>query len=176
MVLLHAVAGVAPAAVEVVATFDHGTGPASTQAALHVASAAAELGLPVVIGRATPGARPSEAEWRRQRLAFLHDVASRTGATVATAHTRDDQIETVLMRVLRDAGARGLAGLYADSPAVPPLIEVPRAIVASYAASRHISWIDDPSNDSMRFLRNRIRRDLLPALMRVRPRLTEELL
>jgi tRNA(Ile)-lysidine synthase len=175
MVLLHASARVARRSIAVVATFDHGTGPASTRAAELVAGEAAKLGLPVVIGHAEARGE-SEAEWRDARRAFLADVARRTRAVVATAHTRDDQVETVFMRVLRESGARGLAGLYATGNVVRPLLGCSRAEVAAYAADLGVDWVEDPTNASMRFLRNRVRHDLLPALTDVSPRLDEELL
>ena len=177
MALLHASFRAAPRSVATVATFDHGTGPAATAAAALVASEASRLGFAVSIGRATH-AGTTEAEWREARRRFLRRVARETGGVVATAHTRDDQVETVLMRVLRDAGARGLAGLYARSDSVRPLLDCTRADVAVYAATTNarVQWIDDPTNDSMQFLRNRVRRDLLPALTAVRPQLPEELL
>lgn len=175
MVLLHAAAQVAADAVAAVATFDHGTGPAATRAAHFVADTAATLGFSVVMGRGT-GNGTSEEAWRGERLQFLRDVAAASSATIATAHTRDDQVETVLMRVLRDAGARGLAGLYAPGASLRPLLEVSRQEIIAYAASAGIAWMDDPTNASMRFLRNRVRRDLLPALARVRPGLDDHLL
>jgi len=103
-------------------------------------------------------------------------VARATGGVIATAHTQDDQVETVLMRVLRDSGARGLAGLYAPGDIVRPVLEVSRASLAEYAASVGARWIEDPTNDSTRHLRNRLRRDLLPALARVRPGFEREVL
>jgi tRNA(Ile)-lysidine synthase len=173
--LLHAAVRAAPHAVRMVATFDHGTGAAASRAASLVAAEAGALGVPVVIGRAA-SVGGSEAEWRAERLAFLRDVTARTGGVIATAHTRDDQVETVLMRVLRDAGARGLAGLYAPSETVRPLLECSRAEVAAYAHEVGAEWIEDPTNISMRFMRNRVRRDLLPALSRARPGLDDDLL
>jgi tRNA(Ile)-lysidine synthase len=175
MALLHASAIAAPESVIAVATFDHGTGPAASRATAVVAEEAAALGFPVVIGRA-PRAGASEAEWRADRFLFLSDVASRTASVVATAHTRDDQVETVLMRIMRGAGARGLAGLYAPSATVRPFLDCSREDVAAYAAATGARWIDDPTNASMRYLRNRVRRDVLPALLRVRPGLEDDLL
>jgi tRNA(Ile)-lysidine synthase len=175
MVLMHACARVARRSVAVVATFDHGTGPAASRAAALVAEEAARLGFPVVLGHAaTPGS--SEAEWRDARHAFLGDVARRVGGEVATAHTRDDQVETVVMRILRESGARGLAGLYASSATLRPLLDVSRAEVSAYGAEAGARWIEDPTNSSMRFLRNRVRRDLLPALTLVNPGLDDALL
>lgn len=185
MALMHAVARTAPATARVVATFDHGTGAAATRATELAATEASRLGFAVVVGHASPDTSDvaeSEAAWRAGRLAFLRDVARRVAddvgrpAFIATAHTRDDQVETVLMRVLRHAGARGLAGLYARSEVIRPLLDCSRAEVASYAESVGAVWVDDPTNDSMRYFRNRVRRDLLPALARVRPELNDDLL
>jgi tRNA(Ile)-lysidine synthase len=174
MALLHAFGNAAPEAVAVVATFDHATGRAATRAAQLVAEHGARLGFPVVIGRAAKRGA-SEAAWRDARLQFLGEVAERTEGRVATAHTRDDQIETVLMRVLRGAGARGLAGLYAGDT-VRPLLDCSRDEVAEYAEQVVGSWVEDPTNASMLFFRNRVRRDLLPALERVSPGFDDALL
>jgi tRNA(Ile)-lysidine synthase len=168
MALLHAAARAARQSVVAVATFDHGTGPAATRAASLVAREGSRLGFVVVQGRAGTVAT-SEAEWREQRRAFLREVAERTGGVMATAHTRDDQVETVVMRVLRGAGTRGLAGLYAPGDTLRPLLDVSRAAVAEYAARVGARWVEDPTNASMRFFRNRVRRDLLPAIARVAP-------
>jgi tRNA(Ile)-lysidine synthase len=106
----------------------------------------------------------------------LRSVASSTNARVVTAHTRDDQIETVLMRAMRGAGIRGLAGLLAPSSIRRPFVDVRRSELRAYAAARGLRWLEDPTNRSPRFLRNRVRRDLLPALARVRPGAIDELL
>jgi tRNA(Ile)-lysidine synthase len=179
MVMLHAMAAAARARVAAVATFDHGTGKAATEAVAHVAREAAALGLPVVTGRLDAREGPSgnrEASWRRARYEFLRAAAARLGARVATAHSEDDQVETVLMRVLRGSGARGLAGLYAASDVVRPLIGLRRVQLALYAQATGIRWREDPSNASSAHLRNRVRHDLLPALRRADPALEDALL
>ena len=177
MVLMHAVA----LALEddhtprvSVAAFDHGTGPHSAAAAELVRVESEKLGLVCRIGHAQlHGA--SEAEWRAARWRFLRSVA-RDGI-VATAHTRDDQLETVVMRVLRDSGARGLAGLAATGArVVRPFIDVDRASIHAYANARSVAFVEDPSNASRAYFRNRIRLDLLPAIARVRPRFGDEML
>jgi tRNA(Ile)-lysidine synthase len=168
MAMLQAFARASRNSVAVVATFDHGTGPAATRAADLVAREAAVLGFPVVLGTAERAAS-NEAEWRTMRLAFLGEVARSASATIATAHTRDDQVETFMIRMLRDSGPRGLAGLYAESDAARPVLECSRRELADYAALTGVRWIDDPTNDSSRYLRNRVRRDLLPALERAQP-------
>lgn len=176
MALLHAAVRVARPSVACVATYDHGTGSVATRAAELAASAAASLGVPAVVGRASRAGR-NEAEWREQRRAFLRDVARRMDAAVVTAHTRDDQIETVLIRVLRGAGARGLAGLYAPDPCfVRPLLDVSRDDLARYAEWVGARWIDDPTNVLPRFLRNRVRRHVLPALAAASQNIGDDLL
>jgi len=175
MAMLAALARAAPESVAVVATFDHGTGAAATRAAALVAEESFRLGFPCVIGAGIAGDR-SEAELRASRFAFLNDVASRVDGVIATAHTRDDQVETVIMRVMRDAGARGLAGLYSPAGPIRPLLDVSRVETAAYARGAGVRWLDDPTNASSRYLRNRIRRDLLPALRRVSPGLDADVL
>jgi tRNA(Ile)-lysidine synthase len=176
MVLLDAASRVARRRIGVVASFDHGSGPYSARAAAFVCIEAAARRLPAVVGRAGR-LRAGEAAWREARWSFLRGVARSVGGVVVTAHTEDDQIETVLMRALRGAGARGLAGLYAASEDVRrPLVRARRASLERYAAERGVRWVSDPTNDSRRFLRNRVRHDLLPALLRARPGLDVELL
>jgi tRNA(Ile)-lysidine synthase len=133
------------------------------------------LGIAVRSGRAS--ATPAgEAALRDARWTFLRTVASTLNATVCTAHTRDDQIETVLMRALRDAGPRGLAALFADGPILRPLLDFSRAELERYAGAMQLSWVEDPSNASRAYLRNRLRHDLLPALRRANPGIDRELL
>jgi len=158
-----------------VATFDHASGAHSARATALVARVALGYGLPVVVGRAPAMTRRSEAAWRAARWRFLRSVGRSVDASVVTAHTRDDQIETVLMRAMRGAGARGLAGLAAPSSIRRPLLDVRRSELYAYARARSLEWIDDPSNTSASFLRNRIRRDLLPALARAQPEIADEL-
>lgn len=174
-VLLDAAAAVVDRERLLVATFDHGTGAAARSAVQVVVQATERLGLPIHVGRAG-GALAGEAAWRAARWDFLGTVARNHHAQIATAHTRDDNVETILMRELRGSGARGLAGLYAPSSIRRPLLEHSAAAVAEYARARQLGWVDDPSNASPVYLRNRVRRDLLPALRRAHPRIDDELL
>lgn len=177
MVLLDATERVARDRIAVVATFDHGSGPHAARAAEFVCAGAAARSLPVVVGHAGRLCS-SEAVWRRARWEFLSAVADRAGqAVVLTAHTEDDQVETVLMRAMRGAGARGLAALYAPSEGVRrPFVTLRRAALERYAVARRLRWLPDPTNRSRRFFRNRVRQDLLPALARARPGFDAELL
>ena len=175
MSMLHAFAEAAPAAIAAVATFDHGTGAHATDAVGLVAELCAARGIRAVSGRAD-GSASSEAAWREARWRFLREVARNEQSVVATAHTRDDNVETALMRVMRGSGARGLAALFAPSEVVRPLLELSRAEVARYAEHAGVRWIEDPSNESRAHLRNRVRHEILPALLRARPSLDAELL
>ena len=161
------------------ATFDHGTGPAATKAALLVELEGERRKVAVVSGRREDGGDSGEAAWRAARWEFLTGWAKELSARVVTAHTLDDQLETVVMRVLRDprnTSARGLAAMYARSPVVRPLIDVRRANIAAYARSIQVRFLDDPSNLSGVHLRNRVRLDLLPALERACPGFGEEMI
>lgn len=117
----------------------------------------------VTVRRAPPW-EGLEAESRRARHAALERVARAVGAArIATGHTADDQAETVLMRLLQGAGPRGLGGIApVRGPLIRPLIEARRPAIEEYLAGRGLAWAEDPSNRDVRFLRNRIRHDLLP--------------
>ena len=175
MVLLDAAARTVPDRIAAVATFDHRTGAHSSSAAELVQARAASHGLRTIVGQAERSEHTEEA-WRAARWQFLRDAAGKLPGVIATAHTRDDQVETVLMRVMRGSGARGLAGLYATSPVVRPLLRLPRSVIAAYAEARGLTWSTDPSNQSRAHFRNRVRLDLLPALRAARPALEDELL
>lgn len=158
-----------------VATFDHGTGSAAGRAAALVHRYAVRLGVLCVTGRAsTVGTK--EEEWRRGRWAFLRQVASANTAVVVTAHTLDDQIETVFMRILRESGPRGMAGLYADSEIIRPFLDIGRSRLDEYARVHRVPYVQDPTNSDRRHLRNRIRLDILPSIVRRNPGFPGELL
>lgn len=168
-VLLDAVARLrTPEHRVVVATVDHGSGDAATEATARTLAASARYGLPAISERLKlPTA--GEAGWRAARWDFLLAVASTERAHIATGHTRDDHIETVVMRLLRGAGVRGLAGLMASSPIERPLLEHARGTVLEYARRHGVAFVDDPTNESLAFFRNRVRHQLLPAIRIVRP-------
>lgn len=183
MVLLHAMAAKRPNEIAAVATFDHGTGVHASRAAALVVREAQRLSIPVMSGVGDRGLPFNEAVWRTARHRFLDTWSAELDATVVTAHTRDDEIETVVQRLLRDAGPRGLAGMRATSPVgalagVPlprgsararPLLAVPRASVAAYSRAHDVQFIVDPTNADPAFQRNRIRHEILPALELARP-------
>ena len=95
---------------------------------------------------------------------------------MVTAHTLDDQIETVFMRILRDAGPRGLAGLYAESEIIRPFLDIGRSKLVDYARALRVPFVQDPSNVDRKHLRNRIRHDILPSIVKRNPDFPDELL
>jgi tRNA(Ile)-lysidine synthase len=176
MAMFHALCEMGGAPV-IAAHFDHQLRPDSRRDAEVVECAAARVGVRVVRGEGNVasharGTRQStEAAARELRYAFLERTADETGAhVIATAHTRDDQIETVMMRLLRGANARGLRGIPARrGRIVRPLLGVTHTETRAYCDARSVSYVDDPGNSDRRFFRNRIRHDVLPALRGVYP-------
>lgn len=103
---------------------------------------------------------------RRARRAFLGCVANSVGANIiALGHTQDDQVETILLNILRGTGTDGLRGMAAISERyVRPFLAVTRAETAAYCARHGIAFREDISNLSLAYLRNRLRTELLPEL------------
>ncbi len=112
------------------------------------------------------------------RYQFFKEVLDKHGARkIATAHTLDDQAETVLMRLIRGSGALGLSGIppVSEDYIIRPLIETPRSEVEEYLTAKGIKWVDDSTNMARDFLRNRIRHELIPELQEYNPRIKEAL-
>jgi tRNA(Ile)-lysidine synthase len=176
--LLHALA--ATGARLHVAHLDHGLrGERGAEDARFVAEAARALSLPLVSDRVSvPELRARrggsiEEVARRARYDFLARVARTIGADrVALGHTADDQAETVLFRLLRGAGPRGLRGMPRSRRirhgsairVVRPLLRVRRCEIEATLAERGIAWRDDETNADLSLARNWIRRVVLPAL------------
>ncbi|MEO8897582.1 MAG: tRNA lysidine(34) synthetase TilS [Candidatus Dormibacter sp.] len=156
-----------------VAHVDHGLRDGSAAEAVPVHAAAEALGLPFTALTAAVATHGSSLQDRARdaRHAALDELARDLDATaLALAHTADDQAETVLMRALSGATPRALAAMgERQGRLARPLLRVWRADVAAYCAALHLEVIDDPSNADPRFLRTRVRHDLIPALERVFP-------
>jgi tRNA(Ile)-lysidine synthase len=119
-----------------------------------------------------------EAEARRLRYDFLERAADQLGATkIATGHTRDDQAETVLLRILRGSGRRGLGGIRPRrGRIIRPMLGCDRIQVRAYLAERDLTWRRDYSNFDLALERSRLRHGFLPALAReFNPRLASAL-
>jgi tRNA(Ile)-lysidine synthase len=150
---------------------DHGLRPGGAEDAACAAETCARLGVPFESVRVRVGAGNVQAEARRARYAALREAAARAGATrIATGHTRADQAETVLLRLLRGSGARGLSGIPPRRGAiVRPLIDRPRAEGIAWLRELGLRWREDPSNATPRYARNRLRLSLWPQLLLLAP-------
>lgn len=161
--------------------------------ASYVSDLACKLGVPVTVERrdvaAYRGQRGGSLEEaaREVRYGFLAEVAEKVGASkVVVGHTQDDQVETILMHLLRGAGIAGLRGLQPRSTlqfgergqleVVRPLLELTRQETWDYCRRHKIKPRSDSSNVSPSFLRNRIRLELLPMLRNYNPSIDQALL
>ena len=167
LALMTAAAAVAPARVGV-ASIDHGLRPSSEAEVESVRGLATKLGLPfhtACLG--LPSGPGMEARARKGRYAALEALRlSFSYAWVATAHTRDDQAETLLMRLSRGAALRGAGAIRARSGQVlRPLLRVGRDEVRAYVRGLGLSPVEDASNVDPALFRARVRSGVLPALV-----------
>lgn len=164
-----AASGAAPAGLTMdVATVDHGLRPDSAREAEWVAEQARALGLAHTT-LAWAGEKPATAIQERAREAryalLVAHARTRAPAAVVTAHTADDQAETLLMRLGRGSGLDGLCGMVPTRPLlqdgsvdlVRPLLGVPKAALADLLRAGGLSWLEDPSNVKEEFERVRLR-------------------
>lgn len=143
----------------VVAHFDHGIRPESADDARFVAGLAQRYGLPFETERAELGANASEDTARQARYDFLRRVATKCDAILATAHHQDDVLETIAINLSRGTGWRGLAVMN-DTSIRRPLLDRPKRQLHDYAVIHGLEWVEDATNASDAYLRNRIRRRL----------------
>ncbi len=145
-----------------------------------VGAVAARMDLPFYRAEAFTGEGRGNLEQRARRERrefFLGLIRDGAGDRVALGHTRDDQAETVLFRIMRGSGLTGLAGVLPVTEGfIRPLIGVTRCEVLEYLRARGIEWREDSTNRDRRFARNRIRHELMPMLQREwNPRIVDAL-
>lgn len=124
-----------------------------------------------------------EAAARKARYAAF-EKALKPGETLVTAHHKDDQVETVLMRLLDGGGASQLKGIPSlrplsrgsDNAVWRPLLTVSRQAIQAYAQREGLQWVEDPSNQDRSLRRNAIRHELLPAMEKIDARAREQIL
>ncbi len=135
-----------------------------------VRSLAETLRLPIVVEHARAGPGNLEQEVRNLRRQFFLKLIHQNRAVerVALGHTRSDQAETVLFRLVRGTGLAGLAGMRIKTREgfIRPLLTTSREEVRKWAAAEGFSWREDSSNADLRFARNRIRYETMPELAR----------
>ena len=155
-----------------VAHLNHGLRPAAAADEQFCRELAAALALPIDVERvdvaqaARRGRISLEAAGHRERQAFFRRAGARLRADrVATGHHRDDQAETLLMRLIRGAGPDGLAGIRPRAGCVVrPLLHVPRAELRAWLQERGQPFREDETNRDPAFTRNRVRLELIPFL------------
>jgi tRNA(Ile)-lysidine synthase len=168
----------------VVGHFDHRLRDTSSVDRKTVEVTAAKLGLAFHYGEGDVHARAEghgetiEEAARKLRYQYLFELADEVRADrVATGHTRDDQIETVLMRILRGTGTRGLCGIRAQrGRLIRPLLGLAHLQLVTYCRDHHIPFVEDPLNRDKRFTRNWLRFELLPSIRKYYPNVGENLL
>jgi tRNA(Ile)-lysidine synthase len=156
------------------AHLDHALRPDSAEDAAFCVETCARLGVPLrqeridVRSRHAAEGRGIEEAARIERHAFLRRVKDDLGARwIALAHTRDDQAETVLLRLLRGAGGLGLSAMRVLSgDLLRPMLGRSRRDVLDHLAARGLAFREDPTNADLSFARNRVRHELIPYLER----------
>lgn len=140
----------------VVAHFDHGIRPGSADDAAFVAGLSRMYGLAFETRRVELGADASEERARDERYAFLNEIAARHDGVIVTAHHMDDVIETIAINQVRGTGWRGLAVLN-DPNIGRPLLGMRKTELYDYAIRHGLEWVEDETNRTDTYLRNRLR-------------------
>lgn len=157
------------------AHFNHGLrGAESDRDEAHVRAFCDQFHIPLNVGRGTviAGEKGLEAAARDARYAFLQAQPGK----IATAHTADDNAETVLMHLVRGTGLKGLGGIApVRGQIIRPMLGVTRKQVLDFLEEYHIDYVADSSNETDVFLRNRLRHHVMPLLQAENPRLSENL-
>ncbi|MBQ8797897.1 MAG: tRNA lysidine(34) synthetase TilS [Oscillospiraceae bacterium] len=131
-----------------------------------------DIPLAVGSGAVAPGKKGLEAAARNARYAFLKTLPGK----IATAHTADDNAETVLMHLVRGTGLKGLGGICPiNNNIIRPMLDVTREDVLAFVQEYHLRYVNDSSNATDQFLRNRLRHHVMPLLRQENPRIGENL-
>lgn len=149
----------------IVAHFDHGIRPDSAEDCAFVKELAAKYGLAFVSERVELGAHASEARAREARYAFLRRVLQQEKAdAIVTAHHQDDLLETIIINWLRGTKSRGLSSLRSTEEIRRPLLAFTKQQIYAYAKKHNLAWHEDTTNSDENYLRNYIRRRVIPKL------------
>ena len=131
-----------------------------------------EIPLHVASGEIRPGKKGVEAAARDARYAFLESLSGK----IATAHTADDNAETILMHLVRGTGLKGLGGIAPQrGKLIRPMLGITRREVEDFLAEWHLPHVEDSTNETDAFLRNRLRHHVMPLLAAENPRIAENL-
>lgn len=169
--LLHAALALAGAAAVSGLHVDYGLREGAAGDRRHCEALCRELGVPLRVHRPESSPRGNLQAWaREERYRAADALAAPRGALVAVAHTADDQVETILYRLLSSPSPRAIGGMVAaEGRLVRPLLGVTRAEVTAYCRRHALTWREDASNDTPAYVRNRIRHELLPLARELHP-------
>ena len=149
----------------VVAHFDHGIRSDSIKDEEFVRNIAAKYGFSYETERVELGPDASEEEARKYRYDFLRKVAATYNANgIITAHHQDDVIETSMINILRGTGRSGLNSLKDSKEIVRPLLSLSKKELVAYAQKNKLNWREDSTNESMKYLRNKIRKHVVSTM------------
>lgn len=149
----------------IVAHFEHGIRPDSSEDKLLVENVANKLGLPFVFDEGNLGPGASEATAREARYKFLNKVKKVSGAkAIITAHHQDDVIETAIINLMRGTNRKGLSSLQSSQDIMRPLLKITKKEILDYATANKITWHEDSTNTDESYLRNYVRRQIVPKL------------
>ena len=146
---------------------DHGLSGGLLADAAAAIAGRLQIDLAVSEGALQDGPDLEDRARRIRRRAFAAALGS--DEALVTGHTATDQAETVLMNLMRGAGSRGVSAMSAQGAIYRPLLGFLRQDVRAFAVELELPFVDDPANDDPRFLRNRVRAEVLPALESIRP-------
>lgn len=148
----------------IVAHVDHGMRSDSADDARFVAGLAEAYGLPFELSTFPAGRLTSEEDGRTARYDFFTKLMRKHDAqAVITAHHADDIVETIILNLVRGTGWRGLACLRSEGGRLRPLSHCSKQQIIEYAVQNRLEWSEDPTNTQDIYMRNRIRRHVVPA-------------
>lgn len=166
VVLLDMLMGKKPDDVEyIVAHFDHGIRKNSQEDEKFVRDLARKYKTKFISAQGNLGKDASEAEARAARYSFLREVKDKYKAEkIITAHHQDDVIETMVINILRGTSPRGLMPMTSYSDILRPLLNRTKAELIKYAEDNKLQWREDETNEDEKYLRNYVRKNIMPKL------------
>lgn len=164
IVLLHRLVATNDARL-IIAHVDHGIRQGSGEDARFVAQRASDYGLPFESVELRLGSEASEQQAREGRWKFLRDIKQKYQAdNIVTAHHADDVVETMIINLKRGTGWRGIATLRETNEIKRPLLGMRKQDILAYAKDHGLEWCEDATNADERYLRNYVRRNIIPRM------------
>ena len=175
VVLLHMLMAKKPDTITyIVAHFDHGIRDDSHDDAAFVAQLASNSHLTFELGEGSLGSEASEDLARVARYKYLRSIKDKYQAEkIITAHHQDDFLETIVLNLLRGTGPRGLNPMQGQNDILRPLMNKNKLDILSYAKEHKLDWREDPTNTDDKYLRNYVRKNVMPKLASERQTLLE---